>query len=955
MYAFGELLKQFRVRQGMEQQELADQLNVHRNTILAWEHSNYLPRTQEKILQLARALYLNEEDTNTLLVAANYPAHYPTKDGEPPPLTRMNIANVERMVVDHLEVGKVFTPFNSSMYRDLTGVPPPTDAAIIHQRKTVVAEVYALLMQPHISSVVLTGIGGIGKSTLAALVSRYSEEQQTAGTCPFACEGLWLTVNESTAFIDLAGTLFAAFGKSLPDFSTLSPHSQALSLVNLLNSPEMPRLIILDQFEHFLDSQTGQVLATRPGVGEWLDALNSRPCRCRILLTSRPRPRGVREYPQNALWEYPVEGLLPDEGRELLRKQGVKGRDDELQMVVQRCDGHAYALVLFASLLRTYRMSLATLLKDPLLWTSDIATKLLDAIYTHHLNEDQRELLRAFSVYREAVPLEATQAVFPATTKARLLIAFKALRTQHLFLSIGEGQYQLHAIVRDYVQQHFNEHDDHSNMQQLQEAHARAARYYQQHTLHRLPQGERRQMSDVASLIEATWHLCQAGRWKEAYTLMEEENLFLDLGRWGRGALLLDLCQLLLPLDKWSPDPMQTIRFTIHLGKIYERLGRLLEAQASYQDALERCRAVGEYGGQSTALNNLGGIFLDLGKVEEALQYYEEALLLSREGGHRREEAIRLSNLGEVYKFVGQKEKALGYFEEALQMMSRVAGDQELETAALNNIGVILDDLGKREEALAYYQQALQMSRAMGARREESIALNNLGFASNQLGKREQALVYYQEALHIRKEIADRMGEGALLSNLGKIYDDLGKQEEAHACYEQALHISREIGNRPGEATALHNLGFRYQQLGQYDLAQRNFEEALRLRREIGDRGGEGITLNNLGGVYMELGEEERAWTYHEQALKISREVGNRDDEGLALWSMSMFYFRQHQYDIGLAYLVVAKEIFEEIHAPERDEVQRWIDAIRIRFGDDQFTLLMTRIEQALENNEEQE
>jgi hypothetical protein len=103
----------------------------------------------------------------------------------------------------------------------------------------------------------------------------------------------------------------------------------------------------------------------------------------------------------------------------------------------------------------------------------------------------------------------------------------------------------------------------------------------------------------------------------------------------------------------------------------------------------------------------------------------------------------------------------------------------------------------------------------------------------------------------------------------------------------------------------------------------------------------------------MELGDEANAWTCHEQALKISREVGNREDEGLALWNMSMFYFRQYQYDIGLAYLVVAKDIFEEIHAPERDEVQRWIDAIRVRFGDDQFTLLMAQIEQAIENKEE--
>jgi tetratricopeptide (TPR) repeat protein/transcriptional regulator with XRE-family HTH domain len=952
MYTFGELLKQFRVRQGMKQQELADQLRVQRNTILAWEHSDYLPKTKEKILQLAEILSLNEKDTNTLLVAANYSVHYPPEEGEPLPLNRINEVNVKRMVVEHLEVGRTSTPFNSSLYHDLTSSLPPTDVESIQQRKTVVKEVYALLVQPHISSIVLTGIGGVGKSTLAALVFQYVVAQQGANTCPFVCEGFWLTINENTTFIDLAGTLFAAFGKSLPDLSMLSPHSQALSLVNLLNSTERLHLIVLDQFEHFLDAQTGQVLATRPGVGEWLDALNSHPCRSRILLTSRPRPRGVREYPQIALREYQVEGLLPDEGRELLQKQGVKGTGDELHTVVQRCDGHAYALVLFASLLRNYRMSLATLLKDSLLWTGDIATNLLDAIYTHQLNEDQRELLRAFSVYREAVPLEATQAIFPATTKARLLAALKALWTQHLFLTVREGKSQLHAIVREYVQQHFNEHDDHANMQQLQEAHARAAHYYQQQASYCPPQGKRQHMSDIAPLIEATWHLCQAKQWTEAYTLMEEENLFSDLGRWGRGTLLLELCQLLLPLNKWNPDPLQTIQFTLHLGRIYERLGRLREAQASYQDALERCRAIGYSAGRSAALNNLGGICLDLGKVEEALQYYEEALLFSRESGHRREESTRLGNLGEVYKLGGQKEKALGYLEEALRI-SRGAGDQEVEAMTLNNIGSVLDDLGRREEALTYYQQALQMSREMGDRKGESVALNNIGFASNQLGRREETLVYYQEALHIRKEIADRMGEGTLLNNLGKIYTDLGRTEEAYTCYEQALDISREIGHRAGEATALHNLGFLYQQREQYDLAQANLEEALRLRREIGDRGGEGITLNNLGGVYMELGDEGKAWTFYEQALEISREVGDRNGQGLALWNMSLFYFRQHLYHIGLACLVVAKEIFEEIHAPECEEVQQWIDGIRVLFGDEQFSLLMTWIEQTFEENKE--
>lgn len=75
--------------------------------------------------------------------------------------------------------------------------------------------------------------------------------------------------------------------------------------------------------------------------------------------------------------------------------------------------------------------------------------------------------------------VRSPQAVFPAITKAHLLAALKTLRTQHLVLPMGEGCYQLHAIVGEYAQLHFDSQDNHSNMHQLQEAHAKAAHYYQ--------------------------------------------------------------------------------------------------------------------------------------------------------------------------------------------------------------------------------------------------------------------------------------------------------------------------------------------------------------------------------------------------------------------------------------------------------------------------------------------
>src|SRR5205823_4297909 len=197
------------------------------------------------------------------------------------------------------------------------------------------------------------------------------------------------------------GNLFEALRKPMPDLSNLAPQNQAVTLFHALNTTDQPRLIILDQFENLLNWNTGHALTDRPGVGEWLDIINSQQCTCRILLTSRPRPVGTREYLPTNLQEYPVGGLEVQEGIALLQSQGVQGKETELQTAVSHCAGHAFSLMLLASLMRDHHMNLATLFKNSAFWTGDIATNILDQIYKQRLSDVQRDLLLAFSVYRE--------------------------------------------------------------------------------------------------------------------------------------------------------------------------------------------------------------------------------------------------------------------------------------------------------------------------------------------------------------------------------------------------------------------------------------------------------------------------------------------------------------------------------------------------------------------------
>jgi tetratricopeptide (TPR) repeat protein len=701
-------------------------------------------------------------------------------------------------------------------YRGIMGVPPPTDPRTIQQRAGAVREVYARLTGAGISALVLTGIGGVGKSTLAALVYSYAEAERQVGQGPFTGPAVWLTIDPAVTLADLAGNFCLMFARPLPDFSMLSLQHQALALVNILNAPGECRLIVLDQFENLLDWQTGHALTSRPGVGEWLDALNSQPLRSRILMTTRPWPLGSREYPPTCMHEYTVRGLELDEGVELLHKFGVEADDEALRSVVRRAGGHAFALTLLASLLRSRKLTLAAFFAERSyehVWTGNVARNLLDHIYTSQLNDMQRRLLQAFSAYREPVTLVAVQALCDfseAVSALHLQQALDGLLAQHLLQAVGNGSYQLHAIVQGYALDNFVPHDEQANSRALSAAHALAARYY----VSIAPSRQKRALlSDYNPLTEAAWQFSQAGQWRRAYNLIERESLFGEIKTLGGLAIVLELYKLLLPLKRWQATPLEGARIYNHLGSIYRSLGRR----------------------------------------ELALLHLEQASALAREAADPIEEAWSLNHLGRLYASMGEKERASAYYEEVLQR-ARTADERMLEGAALNNLGWVYSAWGKKTLERTYYEQALTIFREVGDRRGEASTLNNLGRVAEDTGDYAQAQRYYQEALHIFQTQGDRHGCGWALNNLGRAsYFLAGDHAFARQCLEEALRIRREV-DRKGECRTLNNLGAVAASDGDYSRARAYEMEALAISAEIADQEGRGKIFRNLGQLF--LGEQ---------------------------------------------------------------------------------------------------
>ena len=661
---------------------------------------------------------------------------------------------------------------------------PPALSPFIQRRSKVVQQIYRRLTQPDTSALVLTGIGGAGKSTLANLVYHHAQKQLAAGEGPFTTAPVWLEINSSFTMDDLTTGIFTALEIPRTGKEMLLPQEQAMILFNTLNSTQA-RLIVLDQFEHFIDVQTREVNPEYPGVREWLSLLNRNTCACRVLLTSR---LNLNVLDASHIQNFSVPDLEETEGVTFLKKslqaQGIKPPEAELRVAVERCKRHPLSLRLLAALLKEYtNLDLNTLLYDPLYaeyWKGAIASRLLDLIYRQQLDQTQRHLLLAFSVFRTPALLEAAAVIMEvfageAIPPARLLPVLAVLRNLHLLEDAPVlRRYQLHPIVASYARDRFHEQ---GNGITLADTHVKAAEFYQRQAEKTGSSSEPRQ--HLLEFVEAAWHWCQAKRQQTAYELICQKALFANLQRYGDNATLFKLYGELFPLETWQPQPLQAAQIHNEYGEIQSTLGQKREAQSSFKQALAGFQQIENREGQIKALNNLGAVYRNLSMLENALSCYQEALHIcnAMESPYLHGKATSLNNMGVISLYFKQIEQALELFEQALPVQQAIQ-DRSEEARTLMNTGRVYDIQKRSDDAYQRYQQALRIFQETGDREGQAAVYNQLGIyytkkpektPEKKRALRQEAEKQHMSALRIFQEIGDREQEAITLQRLGRL------------------------------------------------------------------------------------------------------------------------------------------------------------------------------------------
>jgi Tfp pilus assembly protein PilF len=650
------------------------------------------------------------------------------------------------------------------------------------------------------AAVISTGIGGVGKTQLAAEVAhRYGQF--------FAGGVFWLSFADP-AGVD--GEIAACGGAGALELYTDAAgltQAEQVQRVSAAWQQPIPRLLIFDNCDDLPGSTAEQQLADRlPRSGG-----------CRVLVTSRrghwhaslglaPRPLGVLNRTQSV-------ALLQSHRNDL--------SDADASAIADMLGDLPLALSLAGSYLATYR---AEAFGVPATYLTNLQQQLLEhrslrgagsaPSLTNHEQNVQATFALSYQRLDAANPVD--RLAIAALARAAQLAPGEPFPRELLLATLGDDADEDSAVQRADALLRL------VALGLLEDAQGGALR------IHRLiaafaqaaTQDDAAQGAVEGALIRGAHQINKAGypafmqsvlahlrhatdaalaRYDDqAATLCTNVAYYLQLIGDYAGAKPLYERALAIYEQVLGPEHSETALSLSNLALLLTMQGDYAGAKPLYERALAiRERVLGPYHPQTAlSLNNLAGLLDSQGDyagakslLERALAIYEQVL-----GPYHPQTALSLNNLAEVLRNQRNDAGAKPLYERALAIYEQVLGPYHPSTAGcLNNLAALLHDEGNTPGAKLLYERALAIyEQVFGSYHPQTalILINLAGLLDSQ-GDYAGAKPLYERGLAICEQVLglDHPYTAASLNNLAGWFARQGDDAGAKGLYERALTI----------------------------------------------------------------------------------------------------------------------------------------------------------------------
>jgi len=606
---------------------------------------------------------------------------------------------------------------------------------------------------------VITGVGGIGKSTLAAHWAHRVAERFPDGQLHVNLRGFDIE-DEPMSPTAAARLMLTALG--VPPSQIPSDEDAQTALYRGLVA-DRSILIVLDNARDA--AQVRPILPGGPGTF--------------TLITSRNQLSGLVAQGARPV---PLDVLDTEDSRQLLASHlgpaRVATEPQAVQRIVSACRGLPLALAIVAARAATRPGFTLEALGEELRGDldgfagDDPATDIRTVFSWSYraLSGDAARLFRLLSLHSGpdwTAPAAASLAAVPARSTRRLL---RELAAAHLISEHVPGRFGFHDLVRAYAGELHHEIDTAAE----REAALRRVFDHYLHTTHNAAMLFDTQ-SDPIRLGPVT-----AGAAPE--TLDDPQHALV----WSATEL-----QVLLATVRAADRArlgVHTWKLALAMTNILQRNGSLQEGLIALRIGVQAAERVGAVAGQIQLLRHTSLQAFQLGREDQAFAHLRLAMALCAEVDDAALLARVHRNCAVLRGRQERYEEAVEHGFEALRMFLRL-GDERGTAMAFNNIGWYFANLGRFDEALEYCEQALESSRRIGDFTHVASVLDSIGYIHLRRGNHKVARDYFQDAIEKFELFSSRSTLVLSMEHLGDANLDLGEANAARAAWQRALAI----------------------------------------------------------------------------------------------------------------------------------------------------------------------
>lgn len=279
-----------------------------------------------------------------------------------------------------------------------------------------------------------------------------------------------------------------------------------------------------------------------------------------------------------------------------------------------------------------------------------------------------------------------------------------------------------------------------------------------------------------------------------------------------------------------------------NVATIHDHNGNTLKALEYYEKVNQYSKDSNERDQDNRSLTsiNIAVSYLRLGNYEKALSYNLEALALLKKyySDDHLTLAIIYNNIAENYRYLGNLDKAISFNFKSIEIFeSTTEGKDHIELAtAYNNLSNTFSSLEDRKKSMLYGLKAIEIREKTLDKEHPNLgqSYNNIAVDFEKLGDLEQSLFYHNKALKVREAIFKNPHRDLAESynNLAELYRVKNDCENSLRFHSKSLKIRKAIfpENHPEISMAHGNLAGVHLHFNDYENANDNFELAIVMR-----------------------------------------------------------------------------------------------------------------------------